>query len=107
MSEQIKHAEQLEHAEQDEQVLDVVHATRANDAIEQFEEVDDGVSQTRSRPPAWFAPAWFLFGILVGIVGFAGYTALVNKSSRRACRRRDCDARCGPRRRDRRDRHSE
>ena len=70
-------SEQLEHVEQDEQVLDVVQ--NANDGIEQFEEVDDGASQTRSRTPAWFAPAWFLFGIIVGIVGFAGYTALVNK----------------------------
>ena len=70
-------SEQVEHAEQDEQVLDVVQ--NADDCIEQFEEVDDAASQPRSRTPVWFAPAWFLFGIIVGIVGFAAYTALVNK----------------------------
>ena len=77
-------------SEQEEQVLDVVHATRADGAIEQtdgaieqFEEVGDGASettaQTRSRTPRWFAPAWFLLGIIVGIAGFAAYTVLVNK----------------------------
>jgi hypothetical protein len=27
----------------------------------------------------WIAPAWFFFGILVGIVGFAAYNALIVK----------------------------
>jgi protein-disulfide isomerase len=31
------------------------------------------------RRPGWIAPAWFFFGILVGIVGFAAYNALVVK----------------------------
>jgi protein-disulfide isomerase len=68
-------------SEQDEQVLDVVQ--NADEGVEQFEEVDDGASetytQTPSRTPVWFAPAWFLLGIIVGIAGFAAYTALVNK----------------------------
>jgi protein-disulfide isomerase len=71
-------SEQVEHAEQDEQLLNVVQ--NADEGIEQFEEVEDTPAPARiSRTPAWFAPAWFLFGIIVGIVGFAGYTALVNR----------------------------
>jgi hypothetical protein len=31
------------------------------------------------RRPGWIAPAWFFFGILVGIIGFAAYNALVVK----------------------------
>jgi hypothetical protein len=27
----------------------------------------------------WIAPAWFLFGILVGVIGFAAYNALIVK----------------------------
>ena len=64
-------------SEQEEQVLDVVQ--NADDGIEQFEEVDDGASQTRTRTPRWFAPAWFLFGIIVGAIGFAAYSALITK----------------------------
>lgn len=29
--------------------------------------------------PRWIAPAWFLFGILVGVIGFATYSALIVK----------------------------
>ena len=29
----------------------------------------------------WIAPAWFFLGIIVGIVGFAAYTALIVKPS--------------------------
>ena len=36
--------------------------------------------QPRNRL-GWIAPAWFLFGILVGIVGFAAYNALIAKPS--------------------------
>ncbi|MBI5568065.1 MAG: DsbA family protein [Chloroflexi bacterium] len=64
-------------SEQDEQVLDIVQ--NAEDGIEQFEEVDDVAPQMRSRVPAWIAPAWFFFGIIVGIVGFAAYTTLSAK----------------------------
>ena len=71
-------------SEQEEQVLDVVQNAddaieQADGGIEQFEEVDDSAPQARSRTPRWFAPAWFLFGIIVGVIGFAAYTALVNK----------------------------
>ncbi len=40
----------------------------------------DEPEQRRSRS-GWIAPAWFLFGILVGIVGFAAYNALIVKPS--------------------------
>jgi hypothetical protein len=36
----------------------------------------DEPEERRGRS-GWIAPAWFLFGILVGIVGFAAYNALV------------------------------
>ena len=29
--------------------------------------------------PRWIAPAWFFFGIIVGIAGFAAYNALIVK----------------------------
>lgn len=64
-------------SEQDEQVVDVVQ--NAADGAEQFEEVDDGAARPRSRVPVWIAPAWFLLGIIVGIVGFAAYTTLSAK----------------------------
>jgi hypothetical protein len=35
-------------------------------------------AKLRSRS-GWIAPAWFLFGIVVGIVGFAAYNALIVK----------------------------
>jgi protein-disulfide isomerase len=71
-------------SEQDEQALDVIQNAddgieQADDGIEQVAEADDNSAPTRSRTPAWFAPAWFLFGIIVGVIGFAAYTALVNK----------------------------
>jgi protein-disulfide isomerase len=36
-------------------------------------------ASSRNRPK-WIAPAWFLFGIIVGIVGFAAYNGLIVKS---------------------------
>ena len=35
-------------------------------------------ASSRSRP-RWVAPAWFLFGVIVGISGFAAYNALIVK----------------------------
>jgi len=29
----------------------------------------------------WIAPAWFFFGILIGVLGFAAYNALIAKST--------------------------
>jgi hypothetical protein len=31
--------------------------------------------------PRWIAPAWFFFGVIVGIVGFAAYNAFLVKPS--------------------------
>ena len=31
----------------------------------------------KSSRPKWIAPAWFFLGIIVGIVGFAAYNALI------------------------------
>jgi protein-disulfide isomerase len=64
-------------SEQDKQVLNVVQ--NADEGIKQFEEVADGPSPTPSRTPHWFAPAWFLLGVIVGIAGFAAYTTLAAK----------------------------
>lgn len=53
------------------------------DAIEEVKELDevaDQSSRTR-RLQQWIAPAWFFFGIIVGIIGFATYTALAAKST--------------------------
>jgi hypothetical protein len=35
--------------------------------------------QPRRSRAGWIAPAWFFFGIIVGIVGFAAYNALIVK----------------------------
>ena len=54
---------------------DVGHAV---EEVEEFDEVED----QSSRPPRlqqWIAPAWFFFGIIVGIIGFAAYSALTAK----------------------------
>lgn len=40
----------------------------------------DRPEERRSRA-SWIAPAWFFFGIIVGIVGFAAYNALIVKPS--------------------------
>jgi len=40
-------------------------------------EVDE--PEQPQRRWGWIAPAWFLFGILVGIAGFAAYNALILK----------------------------
>lgn len=76
-------------SEQDEQTLDVVQ--NAEDGIEQIEAVTDE-PQRRSRTPAWIAPAWFFFGIIVGIVGFAAYTALMAKPTTAAAPALDATA---------------
>jgi hypothetical protein len=39
-------------------------------------EVSTAVSRTK-----WIAPAWFFLGILVGVIGFAAYNALIVKPS--------------------------
>jgi hypothetical protein len=38
----------------------------------------DEPAERRERS-GWIAPAWFFFGIIVGIVGFAAYNALIVK----------------------------
>jgi len=35
--------------------------------------------EKRRGRSGWIAPAWFLFGILVGVIGFAAYNALIVK----------------------------
>jgi hypothetical protein len=40
---------------------------------------DGNEPQERRSRAGWIAPAWFLFGILVGIAGFAAYSALIVK----------------------------
>jgi protein-disulfide isomerase len=39
------------------------------------------VSSAPTVRPKWIAPAWFFFGIIVGIVGFAAYNAVIIKSA--------------------------
>ena len=48
----------------------------------QPEELSDAEepAERRSRS-GWIAPAWFFFGIIVGIIGFAAYNALIVKPS--------------------------
>ncbi len=59
-------------SEQEEQVTDVVQETDL--AGQEF----DATSSAR-RTPRWIAPAWFLFGVIVGAVAFAGYTLATAK----------------------------
>jgi len=40
---------------------------------------DGDKPQERRSRARWIAPAWFLFGIIVGIAGFAAYNALIVK----------------------------
>ena len=40
---------------------------------------DDEEPQDRRSRAGWIAPAWFLFGIIVGIAAFAAYNALIVK----------------------------
>ena len=45
---------------------------------------DDAEPAAASTPTSrtkWIAPAWFLFGILVGVIGFAAYTTLAARSA--------------------------
>ena len=41
---------------------------------------DGDEPQKRRSRAGWIAPAWFFFGIIVGIAGFAAYNALIVKS---------------------------
>jgi protein-disulfide isomerase len=77
-------------SEQDEQVTEVVQNT--DDAIEEFEEVSDSPPAGLTRTPKWFAPAWFFFGIIVGIVSFAVYTTLIAKPTTAAAPTQAIDA---------------
>ncbi len=44
---------------------------------------NDPNGQPLSRPRSWIAPAWFLLGVLVGVIGFATFGILVpNRSPR-------------------------
>jgi hypothetical protein len=52
---------------EEESVPSAVDAAEADEPVER-----------RSRS-GWIAPAWFFFGIIVGIVGFAAYNALIVK----------------------------
>ncbi len=63
--------------DQDEQMTAVVQDTA--DGMPQFEEVDD--TPTRSRTPAWIAPAWFFFGIIIGIVGTVAFSTIGPKAA--------------------------
>ncbi len=47
--------------------------------------------QARARP-RWIAPAWFFFGIIVGIVGFAAYNALIVKPAAPAAQAESVDS---------------
>jgi hypothetical protein len=51
----------------------------AVEEVKELDEVEDQSSRPR-RLQQWIAPAWFFFGIIVGIAGFAAYTALTAKS---------------------------
>jgi hypothetical protein len=45
---------------------------------------DDAEPAAASTPTSrtkWIAPAWFLFGILVGVIGFALYTTLMTRAA--------------------------
>lgn len=39
------------------------------------------VETPKPARPGWVAPAWFFFGILVGVLGFAAYSAFMTKSA--------------------------
>ncbi len=41
--------------------------------------LETGTTAARRSRSGWLAPAWFFFGILVGIAGFAAYNALIVK----------------------------
>jgi len=49
---------------------------------EQAETESDVVEEVNESPPSrlrhWIAPAWFLLGVLVGVVGFAAFATLSN-----------------------------
>lgn len=55
-----------------EEVIEVVQNT--DEVGQMFEEVQD-----QRRAPRWIAPAWFLFGVIVGAAAFAIYTAATVK----------------------------
>jgi protein-disulfide isomerase len=41
-------------------------------------EAEDVDESPPSRPRPWIAPAWFLLGVLVGVVGFAAFATFNN-----------------------------
>jgi protein-disulfide isomerase len=45
----------------------------------EVQSVESGVEPAPTLRTKWIAPAWFLFGILVGVIGFAAYNALIVK----------------------------
>jgi protein-disulfide isomerase len=47
----------------------------------EVQSVESGVEPAPPSRTKWIAPAWFLFGILVGVIGFAAYNALIVKSA--------------------------
>ena len=44
-------------------------------------DAEPAAASTPTSRTKWIAPAWFFFGILVGVIGFAAYTALITKST--------------------------
>jgi protein-disulfide isomerase len=64
-------------------------------AVETAPEVPmaESPAETTARArPKWIAPAWFLFGIIVGIVGFAAYNALILKPAAPAAQTESIDS---------------
>ena len=45
------------------------------------DDVEPAAASTPTSRTKWIAPAWFFFGILVGVIGFAAYTALITQST--------------------------
>lgn len=51
-----------------EEIIEVVQDTA---------ELESNLEEVRESSPRWIAPAWFFFGVIVGIVGFAAYNLLL------------------------------
>jgi protein-disulfide isomerase len=45
------------------------------------DDVEPAAASTPTSRTKWIAPAWFFFGILVGVIGFAAYTTLAARSA--------------------------
>jgi len=43
--------------------------------------LETSASSVSAARPKWVAPAWFFFGIIVGIVGFAAYTTFMTRAA--------------------------